>query len=287
MQGNANPDWLKWRSLGLGASDISVILRSNPYKTPLQLWEEKCGFSSGPPMTSAMEHGIKNEPIARSWINKHMDLNLEPLCVEDDEISYIRASLDGYDAERNVICEIKCPISKVVIEKARNKQLIHDYWFHQMQWQIMIMKPKRAIFAIWDYQNQCCVHVEMFGEENLHFVMRKKAKEFWHRVQIGKAPEALNKDYITLEDEGLIPLFQEYQDLCDREKMIKEGKQEVKNKIVDFGDDGNFKAHGYKVTRMQPRTTYEMEQMRLDGIDIDKYSRKNTSIGFYRISREV
>lgn len=34
-------EWLKERTKGIGGSDVATILGLNPYKTPLQLWEEK------------------------------------------------------------------------------------------------------------------------------------------------------------------------------------------------------------------------------------------------------
>jgi len=40
-------EWLKERTKGIGGSDVATILGLNPYKTPLQLWEEKTGRSSG------------------------------------------------------------------------------------------------------------------------------------------------------------------------------------------------------------------------------------------------
>lgn len=66
-------EWLKCRAHGpdgsipvtIGGSDVSVILGVNPWKTPLQLWEEKCGFIE--PDDSANAHqkemGRMMEPI--------------------------------------------------------------------------------------------------------------------------------------------------------------------------------------------------------------------------------
>lgn len=36
-------EWLKWRSTGLGGSDVATICGLNKYKSPLQLWLEKTG----------------------------------------------------------------------------------------------------------------------------------------------------------------------------------------------------------------------------------------------------
>jgi hypothetical protein len=58
----------------------------------------------------------------------------------------------------------------------------------------------------------------------------------------------------------------------------------LKNQIIDFGDDGNFKAYGFTICRTAPRVTYDMEQMRKDGIDVDKYKKQPSALGAYRIT---
>lgn len=34
-------EWLKWRTMGIGGSDASVIAGVNPYRSVFQLWKEK------------------------------------------------------------------------------------------------------------------------------------------------------------------------------------------------------------------------------------------------------
>ena len=36
-------EWVQLRSRGIGGSDASVIMGKNPYRSILQLWEEKTG----------------------------------------------------------------------------------------------------------------------------------------------------------------------------------------------------------------------------------------------------
>lgn len=283
-EGQSGEDWHLWRKNGIGASDVSVISGSNPYKTPLQLWEEKCGYRKGDELNVAMKHGIRNEDVARQWINENFQLHLKPVCVEDPQISHFRASLDGFDFDQKVLVEIKCPISESVLDKARTQQAIPDYWFDQMQWQIMLTNPQRAFIALWDYRCSACITLDMFGHVNQIKALREKAGDFWHRVQIGKAPEPTTKDYISIEDPRLEALLLEYQDLTQREKSLTERRKEVKKQIEDFGDDGNFMAYGFKVQRVAAAPRYDIEQMRLDGIDVEKYKKVTDSIGWYRIN---
>jgi len=281
--GQHGEEWLAWRKNGIGASDISVITRSNPYKTRLQLWEIKCGFREEDPINPAMQHGIDNEAIARGWMNEHFQLNLQPICIEDPDNPEFRASLDGFDFDTQTLVEIKCPISEGTLDKARLTQSIHKYWFDQVQWQIMLCQPKRAIVALWDYKNNCCITVEMFGiKENIQ-KMRKLATSFWHDVQIGKPPEPEKDDYIRIEDDKLHEYLLEYKDTCEREKAFTGRKNELKELITSYGDGGNFYSYGFKVQKLAVAARYDIAQMKLDGVDIDKYIKKSDSQGYYRI----
>lgn len=276
--------WLKWRNNGIGASDISILMGSNPYKTPFQLWEDKCGYKEPEKMNKAMRHGVKNEPRARKWINDNMMLNFKPICVEDEDESIFKASLDGYDIEENFICEIKCPVREKILEEAKNNQRVPDYWFHQMQWQIMITKCERALFVLWDYRYENCYKIEMFGEPNIHHVMRKKALEFWHHVRIGKAPPLAPAETPELEkDEELERLLKKYITFVHMEKEAKEGKESLRESILSYGKGSGFKAYGFTITKLSPRTQYNMDQMRIDGIDVDKYIKKSDKENHFKI----
>lgn len=276
-------EWKVWRKGGIGASDIGAIMGANPHKTLLQLWNQKCGYTDDEPINSAMQHGITYEPVARKWLNEDQKLDFSPLCVEDNENSFMRASLDGYDEKKHFIAEIKCPVSEKHIISAQEHQNIPKHWFYQMQWQIMLTEPKRAIFAIWDYRHNKCITVEMFGEPEVHKEMREKATDFWRQVQSGRPPVATDKDYIHVEDGKLEEHLQEYKKILDGEKVLVERKKDLKKVIANFGDDGNFKAYGFTITRHAPRLRYNIEQMRIDGIDVDAYIKKENSIGYYVI----
>ena len=284
LEGQGSKEWLDWRRGGIGASDIAVIMGTSRFKTPLTLWNEKCGFALEEPPNAAMMHGIKNEDRAREWLNEKMGLKLQPLCVEDDEISYFRASLDGYDHNTRTLVEIKCPVTESVIENAKLRQVIPEYWIDQSLWQIMFTNPIRAMVAIWDHANECCYTIENFAMPERIQKMREKATDFWRKVQTGVAPEAENGDYIVIETPELKELFEEYGELTQMEKHAQARKKELKEQIVSHGDDGNFLSYGYRVTRCRPKATYDYKKMEMDGIDIDKYRRPYNGIGFYKIN---
>jgi putative phage-type endonuclease len=276
----ATPEWHAWRADGIGASDISVIIGSNPYKTEYRLWEEKCGFKSSEKLNEAMKHGVKNEEKARQWINSHFQLNLIPLCVEDDSINYFKGSLDGYDAATETLVEIKCPITEKTLDRALMMQAVHDYWYDQVQWQIMLCAPKRAILALWDYRNNNCITVEIIADNSRIKNMRERGSAFWKNVQLGKTPKMENKDHEEIENDELSMFLSEYSDMCERERAATNVKNDLKTKILSFGNGNSFKCNGYTITKSSGRSSLDVDQMKLDGIDVEKYKKVSESTSY-------
>ena len=60
--------WLAERKNGIGGSDVAALLGLNPYKTPLDLWEEKTGKSEGSPAGEAAHWGkILEDIVAKEF----------------------------------------------------------------------------------------------------------------------------------------------------------------------------------------------------------------------------
>lgn len=278
-------EWLSWRRNGIGASDIAVIMDSSPYHTPLELWELKCGYREEDQMNAAMAHGVKNEDVARQWMNSMYELNLQPLCIEDNDRSEYRASLDGYDRDKEVLVEIKCPVSEKTIENAHLTQSVPAHWIDQVQWQILLTRPKRAYLAVWDYRNKSCIVLEMFGHTKQLEEMKIKANKFWTGVKMGIPPAPKEKDYVEITDPELKELFAEYGDVNDKRASLKARSDELRDVILSFGDGGNFKCGKFRVKKRAPRVTYDYKRMKQDGVPLENYLKDNGSEGFYTITK--
>ena len=195
----------------------------------------------------------------------------------------MRASLDGWDDEQKIVCEIKCPISIEIIDNAKYLKSIPDHWMHQIQWNMSLCNPKLALFVVWDFRTNEGIVIKIDPDLDLQEKMRQKAISFWKLVQSGTTPELTEEDYIEIQDEDLHEHLLHYQNVCDQIKKLEDEKKETKNKIIEFGDDGNFKSFGFKIRRMLPRKTYNIEKMKMDGIDVDRYAQSTSSIGHYVI----
>ena len=59
-------EWLDFRKVGIGGSDVAVICGISKYKSPLQLWMEKTGQVDSEEAGEAAYWGTVLEPIVRN-----------------------------------------------------------------------------------------------------------------------------------------------------------------------------------------------------------------------------
>ena len=103
-------EWFAWRSLGVTASEIPILLGLSPYKTPWQLWAEKTGRINAPDISNNphIKRGIRLEDVIRQLAEQRYNEILLPVCGEYAEWNVLRASFDGLDS-RNKNYEFKAP----------------------------------------------------------------------------------------------------------------------------------------------------------------------------------
>ena len=102
-------EWHKWRSEGVGGSDVPIIMSLSPYKKRGELLMEKLGvvkYTNKIPKF-ILEKAEKHEQLAREKVGDEFDTILNSICVEKDKENFYRASLDGWSGERKIILEHK------------------------------------------------------------------------------------------------------------------------------------------------------------------------------------
>lgn len=89
-------DWLKERTKGIGGSDVATILGLNPYKTPLQLWEEKTGKASGTTAGEAAYWGTVLEEIVAKEFSQRTGMKVQKVnyMLSTGENGWMRGNLD-------------------------------------------------------------------------------------------------------------------------------------------------------------------------------------------------
>lgn len=275
-------EWKAWRFNGITASDISVIMGSNSYKSIHDLWVEKVSQLDVTKVNVAMQHGNREEPFARSWIEAIKNINLLPHCVVNDTNEVYRCSLDGYDALNNEIYEIKCPYSKNKVNNARLFDDIDLAWIHQVQWQLFVTGCLNAFIAVWDSGLQSCHFIAIKADPLLHKEMKVKADEFWIKVLTLEEPPLSKDDLFENNDESYLHLLDMYYQV--KSQIANLAKEEAHLKALITKDGIPFKCFNYKITQRAGPTSYDTKQMAKDGINLNDYIKPKSN--YFIITRE-
>ena len=89
-------EWLKERTKGIGGSDVATILGLNPYKTPLQLWEEKTGRSSGSAAVESAYWGTVLEGVVAKEFSQRTGMKVQKVnyMLSTGENGWMRGNID-------------------------------------------------------------------------------------------------------------------------------------------------------------------------------------------------
>ena len=91
-------DWLRYRTMGIGGSDVSVIAGSNPYRSVYQLWLEKTGQNEPAESENEYTHfGTILEPVIRREFMERTGLKVRQkhMLLQSEEYPFMLANLDG------------------------------------------------------------------------------------------------------------------------------------------------------------------------------------------------
>ena len=176
-QGTA--EWLAWRTQGIGASEAPAILGENPWKSRRALLAEKCGLARRDFNSAAMAFGTRTEPEARARYVAQVGVQVEPVCVQSNTHTWLRASLDGLAVDGTRAVEIKCGPS--VYDKTAKQGWPPKYYMGQLQHILAITALPEIDF--WCYlPGQVPVHVVVARDDAYIARMLAAEAEFWAEV---------------------------------------------------------------------------------------------------------
>lgn len=133
--------WLKARGYGIGGSDASAILGMNPYKSNIELFEEKTGRRLPEDISdrSYVKYGTQAEPLIRSLFTldypEYQVIYHENRILRNETFPFMQASLDGelIDSEgRKGILEIKTTNILQSMQREKWKDRIPDNYYIQV-----------------------------------------------------------------------------------------------------------------------------------------------------------
>lgn len=277
-------DWHKWRSKGIGSSEISTVIGKNPYQTPYQLWRIKTGLDEAPDLSDNffVKRGVLLEPKARSLVNEELKSNFVERLFVDKDYDFCRYSSDGFDEARNEIIEIKCMNVKNH-EKVLETNAPIDYYIPQCQYGMRISGATKCLFVSYCQEHPEPIKIiEIESDKTYQDMLYEKASEFWNMV-LTKSPPDLDP-----ENDFIDVTCNQWNRLVDRYKIsiqkLKEAETEVdfiKEEIKKFANKRNVKGHGIKAFTSYRKGAVDYSKIEaLKSVDLEKYRKKDSEI-FY------
>lgn len=89
-------DWLKLRTKGIGGSDVAAALGLSPWRTPVELWQDKRGESEPQPTSDSMHFGTILEDIVAKEFQERTGMKVQRVnyTFADGDDDWMRANID-------------------------------------------------------------------------------------------------------------------------------------------------------------------------------------------------
>ena len=185
-------DWLSGRMNGIGGSDASAVVGMNPYKSNINLFEEKTGRRI--PEDISGKACVIYGKYAEGPIRELFKLDYPEYVVEHHEFRILRsiqypfmqASLDGeltdQDGRRGIL-EIKTTNILQSMQKEKWRDRIPDNYYIQVLHYLLVTG--------WGGEKRMTVkhyHIERAEvQDDLDMLLREEQK-FWNYVESGRKP---------------------------------------------------------------------------------------------------
>lgn len=200
--------WLAERKLGIGGSDAAAVLGLSPWKTNVELWEEKTGRRADQDMSdnAYVQYGVAAEPLIRAMFaldypqyEVRHDANLSKV---HGLYPQLRASLDGELIERATgrpgVLEIKAAFINSRADRDKWNGVVPQHYYIQVLHNMYVTEAdfgilKARLVSNWD---------DLFVSEKTYFFERadheasitylvERELAFWRDVEADKRPDLI------------------------------------------------------------------------------------------------
>lgn len=268
-----SPEWLSYRKTKITATDTGVILNLNPWKTPLQLWEEKLCLREPQAVNDKMREGSLMEEKAREYFNKTYDSDFKPVVLESFENSFMMASLDGINSKGEIL-EIKC--GKKSYESAYD-DIIEPYYFSQIQKQMYVANCDRIIYLCYRSDNEF-VQRKYFRDEIYIKKMIEDEKQFYQCLLNFTPPSLCDRDFAHIDTKEWRLHTEIWKDTKKQIKMLEAREEALRNELIAMCNGESSQGNGVRVSKQitKGRVDYSKIDV-LKNIDLEKYRGKNVT----------
>ncbi len=280
-------DFLTQRFRGIGGSDAAVVLGISPFKSKIQLWQEKVNkkinMESGDDDLRLLIGKALEPIIATSYTKKTgRKLEVRPLKVHPD-YPFMIGNID-----REIIGDERGPGILEIKTKGAwidwHSEDIPPYYMAQVQHYLSIYGYDWAAFAVLDLGTRKISHVDIERDDKQIAKIIDEEKKFWKLVETGVPPEVDNskvcgeflKEFYCQSEEKTIDLIENKEatkwamilrDIRSQEKLIKAQEVECKNHLMHLvGCAEKALGDNYRISWKAPKDKeiFNLEKFKID-----------------------
>lgn len=206
IQLNSRAEWLEHRKNYIGGSDASCIVGMNPYKSNVELWEEKTGKKQAEDISDKpyVKYGTEAEKYLRElfaldypqYSVSYVDNN----SVLNDKYPFAAASLDGFLTEKETgkrgVWECKTTNILQSMQKEKWKNRIPDNYYIQVLHYLMVTEFDFAVLKSqlkYDYDGDIFLTTKHYlierdeVQEDIEF-LEKAERKFFECIKEDRQP---------------------------------------------------------------------------------------------------
>lgn len=201
-------DWLIKRAMGIGGSDASAIVGKNPYKSNIDLFEEKIGRRIPEDISDKpyVKYGTAAEPLIRQLFSldypEYIVEYHENRILRCIEYPFMQASLDGELIDTNGrrgVLEIKTTNILQSMQKEKWRDRIPDNYYIQVLHYLIVtgydfVVLRAHLRSDWGDDQRTSIRnyfIERADVENDLVTLLKEEIKFWQYVESGRKPPLL------------------------------------------------------------------------------------------------
>lgn len=279
-----SPEWYKCLETTIGGSDIYTIMGKNPFKHPIDLYDElKNPGSRKTFVNEAMQRGTDLEDEAREWYNKRARFSMyQPDCEIHPQHPFLRASLDGIDFSGKRALEIKSPQDNKL--KAVKEYGVSDDYYCQIQYQYWFFESLEMIDLLVYQGNDFTTFGRTNGifpvEKDVTFInaMMDQVFDFYNSLANNNPPsDTRNKtEYEQIDNDFWQTKYKALKEIRERISSDTKTEKEIKEQIERFANGRNLKGLGMSISHIASKGTIDYSIIpELNSIDLERYRRND------------
>ena len=274
----SHADWLRYRTMGIGGSDVSMIAGINPYKSAYQLWLEKTGQTEPAESENEYTHfGTVLEPVIRREFMERTGLKVRQkhMLLQSEEHPFMLANLDGVVKANGEMCIFEAKTASAYKLDEWQSGIPPEYML-QVQHYMAVTDTSKAYIAALIGGNHFLYKLIERDNEIISKIIAME-KYFWEVNVLGRIAPDIDGTRATTEyfnskynssnglavrlPEELVSECEEYNRLADEIDRLTSAKDAVCNRIKNVlkenetGFAGKYKISWKQVVSSKFNTT--------------------------------